>query len=70
MDEVDGMQGADRGGNKQLIDMIKKTRVPIICICNDRDSQKMMSLGNYCYDIKFNRPNFKNISTFLLNIAK
>lgn len=37
MDEVDGMTGSDRGGNKSLIDMIKLTKVPIVCICNDRN---------------------------------
>lgn len=35
MDEVDGMS-SDRGGSKALIDIIKLTKVPIICICNDR----------------------------------
>jgi replication factor C subunit 1 len=38
MDEVDGMSSGDRGGNKALIDVIKATRVPIICISNDHHS--------------------------------
>ena len=37
MDEVDGMTGSDRGGIKTLIEQIKKTKIPIICICNDGD---------------------------------
>ena len=36
MDEVDGMSSGDKGGNKVLIDAIKATKVPIICVCNDR----------------------------------
>jgi replication factor C subunit 1 len=32
MDEVDGMGAGDRGGVSELIQMIKKTKVPIICI--------------------------------------
>jgi replication factor C subunit 1 len=36
MDEVDGVGAGDRGGIKALIDIIKATRTPIICICNDR----------------------------------
>jgi hypothetical protein len=44
MDEVDGMSGGDRGGIAEIIDMIKKTRTPIICICNDAWSQKIKSL--------------------------
>jgi len=27
MDEVDGMSGGDRGGNAELIQLIKKTKV-------------------------------------------
>jgi len=51
MDEVDGMSGGDRGGNQTLIEIIKKTKVPIICICNDRGNQKVQSLMNYTYDL-------------------
>jgi replication factor C subunit 1 len=40
MDEVDGMGGGDRGGNQELIALIKKTRVPVICICNDRQKAR------------------------------
>ena len=37
MDEVDGMAGnEDRGGVAELIQLIKTTRIPIICICNNR----------------------------------
>ena len=36
LDEVDGMSSGDRGGSKALIDIIKTTKKPIICICNDR----------------------------------
>jgi replication factor C subunit 1 len=32
MDEVDGMSTGDRGGIAELISMIKKTQVPIICV--------------------------------------
>jgi replication factor C subunit 1 len=38
MDEVDGMSKGDRGGISEIIQMIKNTTVPIICICNDRQS--------------------------------
>ena len=36
MDEVDGVGAGDRGGIAALIKIIKETRSPIICICNDR----------------------------------
>jgi len=35
MDEIDGMSGSDRGGIAAIIQVIKDTRTPIICICND-----------------------------------
>ena len=56
MDEVDGMGAGDRSGMAELIQMIKKSKVPIICICNDRQSQKMKSLLPYCMDLRFKRP--------------
>lgn len=51
MDEVDGMGGSDKGGNKCLIDMIKLTKVPIVCICNDRNKSSVRTLANYCMDV-------------------
>jgi len=56
MDEVDGMSAGDRGGNAALIQVIKKTKIPIICICNDRSSNKIKSLLNYCYEVIFQKP--------------
>ena len=53
MDEVDGVGAGDRGGIAALIKIIKDTRTPIICICNDRQSQKLQALANHCYDLKF-----------------
>eukprot|EP00398_MALV-I-01_sp_L67-1_P000981 gene981-322_t len=53
MDEVYGMAGGDRGGNAALIQMVKKTKVPIFCICNDRMDPKIRNLAFSCYDIKF-----------------
>uniref|UniRef100_A0A8R1TLE0 Replication factor C subunit 1 n=1 Tax=Onchocerca volvulus TaxID=6282 RepID=A0A8R1TLE0_ONCVO len=70
MDEVDGMSGNDdRAGIAELIQMIKETLIPIICICNDRQSQKMRSLVNYCFDVRFQRPRVEQIRARLLTIA-
>ena len=56
MDEVDGMGAGDRSGMAELIKMIKGSMVPIICICNDRQSQKVKSLLPYCMDLRYRRP--------------
>ncbi|KAJ8735068.1 hypothetical protein PYW08_014318 [Mythimna loreyi] len=70
MDEVDGMAGnEDRGGLQELIALIKSSSVPIICMCNDRNSQKMRTLVNYCYDLRFNRPRVDQIKSAMLTIC-
>ncbi|KAF9093711.1 hypothetical protein BGX23_002998 [Mortierella sp. AD031] len=68
MDEVDGMAGGDRGGVAQMIAFIKKTQVPIICICNDRQSPKVRSLVNSCFDLRFQRPQVNQVRSRLLSI--
>lgn len=55
MDEVDGMSSGDRGGSQELLQIIKSTQVPIICMCNDRQSPKIKTLAQYCLDLKFRR---------------
>lgn len=70
MDEVDGMSAGDRGGSQELIKFFKKSRVPIICICNDDTSQKMRTLANHCFKLKFRRPMPSQVRDRLLHIAK
>ena len=36
--------------------IIKNSRVPIICIANDGYNQKIKSLKNYCLELKFSKP--------------
>ncbi|BHF80665.1 replication factor C subunit 1 [Sparganum proliferum] len=70
MDEVDGMAGSeDRGGMQELIAVIKTSRVPIICLCNDRQSPKVRSLANYCLDLRFHRPRVEQIKAAVLSLA-
>lgn len=53
MDEVDGMSAGDRGGVADLIQTIHKSKIPIICICNDKWHQKLKSLRNHCMALDF-----------------
>ena len=53
MDEVDGMSAGDRGGVQDLIKTIKRSKVPIVAICNDRYHQKLKSLRNHCLELTF-----------------
>lgn len=62
MDEVDGMAGnEDRGGLQELINLIKSTDIPIVCICNDRNNPKMRTLSNYTFDLRFPKPRLEQI---------
>ena len=70
MDECDGMSAGDRGGMAELIQIIKKSKVPIICICNDRASPKVRSLANYCLDLRFRRPDARQIVPRIAEICK
>ena len=70
MDEVDGMGGSDRGGIPELIKVIKASMVPIVCICNDRQAQKIKSLANHCYDLRVKRPMKNTIATRLVEIGR
>jgi replication factor C subunit 1 len=70
MDEVDGCGASDRGGIAALIAIIKQTKTPIICICNDRQNKKLATLITYCYDLKFQTPQPKEVLTRLKLIAQ
>ncbi|XP_032883015.1 replication factor C subunit 1 isoform X1 [Amblyraja radiata] len=70
MDEVDGMAGnEDRGGIQELISLIKQTKIPIICMCNDRNHPKIRSLANYCFDLRFQRPRLEQIKGAMMTVA-
>lgn len=42
MDEVDGISSGDRGGSQAIHRLIENSICPIICICNDRNLQKVI----------------------------
>ncbi|KAJ4438820.1 hypothetical protein ANN_14772, partial [Periplaneta americana] len=70
MDEVDGMAGnEDRGGMQELIQLIKNSRIPIICMCNDRHHPKVRSLTNYCFDLQFSRPRVEQIRGAMMSVC-
>ena len=49
--------------------MIKTTRVPIICICNDRQHPKIRSLANYCFDLRFYKPKVEQIRGPMMSVC-
>lgn len=69
MDEVDGMSGGDRGGVGAINALIKKTKVPIICICNDAKNPKMKPMERTAAQLKFSKPEAGQARTRLMTIA-
>ncbi|KAH9936826.1 DNA replication factor C large subunit [Epithele typhae] len=69
MDEVDGMSAGDRGGVVALVALIKKSKVPIICIANDRGAQKLKPLTASTFNLTFKRPEAAAIRSRILSIA-
>jgi len=70
MDEIDGMSGSDRGGSRAVIELIKVSKVPLLCICNDRQKQSVRTLSNYCEDLRFKRPTPQDISRRMMVVCK
>lgn len=66
MDECDGMTG-DRGGLAELGQIIRKSNVPVVCICNDR--QVVRSLTSCCDEITFRKLETRQILACLRSIA-
>jgi replication factor C subunit 1 len=69
MDEVDGL--SERGGVVELANIIRKTNIPIFCICNEKSPKLKPLLGTgCCLDIKFNRPIKSTIASTIFKIAQ
>ncbi len=56
LDEVDGIAGnEDRGGVSAIIDIVEKSRVPVIMAANDPDIDKLRPLKKVCLLIRFHQ---------------
>ncbi|CAG8062222.1 unnamed protein product [Penicillium olsonii] len=69
MDEVDGMSAGDRGGVGAVAAIVKKTKIPIILICNERRLPKMKPFDNITFEIPFRRPTADQIRARLSTIC-
>jgi len=65
--EIDA--GGDYGFISCLTECIKETKIPIICICNNRYDQSIKQILNYCFDIKMSKPNFQEVYNLLYKIV-
>lgn len=69
MDEVDGMSAGDRGGVGALAAIAKKTKIPIIMICNERSIPKMRPFNYVVFEVPFRRPTADQIRARLSTIC-
>ena len=69
MDEVDGMSAGDRGGVGALAAVCRKTQIPLILICNDRNLPKMKPFDHVTYGLPFRRPTVDQIKSRIMTIA-
>ncbi len=71
IDEVDGLSGtADRGGLREIVDIINSTRVPLILTANDVTPQKFSTLKKYCELREFKPPSSEEILEILHRIVE
>jgi replication factor C subunit 1 len=65
--EIDA--GGDYGFMSSLTECIKETKIPIICMCNNRYDQSIKPILNYCFDIKMTKPSYQEVYRLLYNIV-
>jgi len=61
--------GGDYGFMSSLLECIKETEIPIICICDDRYSQSIKSILAYCYDVKLTKPTFNEVYPLIYTVV-
>jgi replication factor C subunit 1 len=61
--------GSDYGFISSLTECIKETKIPIVCICDNRFDQSIKPILNYCFDIKMKKPSYEDTYRLLYNVV-
>lgn len=61
--------GSDSGFISGLTECIKDTKIPIICICDNRYEQSIKPILNYCIDFKMVKPLYQDVYRVIYNIV-
>jgi hypothetical protein len=61
--------GNDYGFMSSLVECIKMSEIPIVCICDDRYSQSIKPILNYCYDVKLVKPTYDEIYALIYKVV-
>jgi replication factor C subunit 1 len=52
-----------------LIECIKETQIPIICICDNKFDQSIKSVLPYCVDMKMKKPTYQEVYPLMYDIV-
>ena len=70
LDEIDGISNKDdHGGAGSIICLIQETLIPVLCICNN-NIKAISSLKKYCTELKWEKPNSRLITGYILKILE
>jgi replication factor C subunit 1 len=61
--------GGDYGFISSLVECIKETKIPIICICDDRYCQNIKPILAYCFDIKMSKPSYTDVYPLIYKVV-
>ncbi len=71
LDEVDGLQHADRGGAGAILKLLKETQHPVILTANEiYGNQKITPIVQYCEKVQFKKINYLSMAKRLREICK
>jgi replication factor C large subunit len=70
LDEVDGIAGKeDRGGVRELTNVLKTTRSPVVLTANDAYNPRFSTIRKYCLVIPFKKPTVREVVSHLKRIC-
>ena len=57
--DIDGF--SDHGFISSLTECIKESKIPVICICDNRYDKGIKQILNYCIDFKMSKPSYQDV---------
>jgi len=61
--------GGDYGFIAGLVECIKETEIPIICICDDKYSQNLKPILSYCFNVVLKKPTFTEVYPLIYKVV-
>jgi replication factor C subunit 1 len=61
--------GCDYGFISSLTECIKESKIPIVCICNNKYDQNIKPILSYCVDFKMTKPSYQEVYALVYNVV-